>query len=69
MELRRREGEWILNNPCVNKAVAGRTKKEQEELHKEHNFNNFSQLNWDDRNKNWEYKNPCCVVDTTHVVI
>eukprot|EP00966_Prymnesium_polylepis_P323553 7379732-Prymnesium_polylepis.1 len=28
MELNRREGEWIRNTKCVNKAIAGRTAKE-----------------------------------------
>jgi hypothetical protein len=34
-ELEAREGYYIKNNECVNKVVAGRTKKEYEEVNKE----------------------------------
>ena len=33
MELERKEGEYIKNNDCVNKAVAGRSKKEWAQDH------------------------------------
>lgn len=34
-ELNKREGEYILNNKCVNKIVAGQTEKEYRLVHKE----------------------------------
>jgi hypothetical protein len=34
-ELNRQEGKYILNNDCVNKRVAGRTKKEYDEQNKD----------------------------------
>lgn len=35
-ELRQREGWWIKNNPCVNKTIAGRDRKEWTQDNKEH---------------------------------
>jgi len=35
-ELNAREGFYIRNNTCVNRCIAGRTKKEYHEEHKEH---------------------------------
>jgi gas vesicle protein len=35
MELNRREGEHIRNNNCINRYIAGRTKKEYREDNKE----------------------------------
>jgi len=34
-ELERREGEYIRNNPCVNKYIAGRTQKEWRDENRE----------------------------------
>jgi DNA segregation ATPase FtsK/SpoIIIE-like protein len=39
-ELHKKEGEYILNNDCVNKCVAGRTRKEYKEANKEKIKNN-----------------------------
>jgi hypothetical protein len=36
IELERKEGEYIKNNDCVNKIIAGRTQKEYKEDNKEH---------------------------------
>lgn len=35
-ELHARERFWIENNPCVNKQIPSRTKREYRETHKEH---------------------------------
>ena len=49
-ELRRREGEHIKNNECVNKYVAGRTDEEYKEHYTQYNkeeesFERFPKLN------------------------
>ena len=33
------------------------------------NYINLSKINWENRFKNWDYKNPSCVVDTTHTPV
>ena len=35
-ELNSREGHYIRNNNCINKCIAGRTRKEYRDEHKEH---------------------------------
>jgi hypothetical protein len=35
MELDKREGEYIRNNNCINRCIAGRTQKEYYEENKE----------------------------------
>ena len=60
-ELERREGEYIRNNPCVNKYIAGRTQKEWREENREilieksrqRYFNNH-ESNLEKKKKRWE---------------
>jgi len=65
-ELNKREGEYIRNNICVNKCIAGRTPKEYNEDYKEHikehskeyienNKEYFKQKNKEYREKNKEH--------------
>ena len=56
-ELRRREGEYIQNNNCVNKCVAGRTIKESSKKWRNENKNYISEYNKKWRNENKEYLN------------
>jgi hypothetical protein len=62
-ELHRKEGEHILNNNCVNKMVAGRTKKEYIKVHKDdikEQKKGYYQKNKEiiiERNKKWREQN------------
>ena len=51
MELNRREGEHIRNNDCVNKLIAGRTKKEYREDNKENILEKLKE--WRENNKDY----------------
>ena len=51
MELNRREGEHIRNNDCVNKLIAGRTKKEYREDNKENISEKLKE--WRENNKDY----------------
>ena len=43
MELNKREGYYIRNNECVNKSIAGRTKKEYDKKYREENKEKISE--------------------------
>jgi hypothetical protein len=48
-ELLKEEGKYILETKCINRCVAGRTKKEYRETHKEEK--KIQDRNWYERNK------------------
>jgi hypothetical protein len=54
-ELRRREGYHIQNNECVNKAIAGRTKKEYTEQTKEKKIDYDKQYRENNKEKKKEH--------------
>jgi len=56
MELERKEGEHIRANNCVNKKIAGRTKKEYDDDNKEIKKQYRKQYNIDNKDKIKEYR-------------
>ena len=55
LELRKREGEVIRSLDCVNKHIAGRTKKEYREDNKEHISEYFKQYCENNKQEKMEY--------------
>lgn len=55
-ELHRREGWWITNNPCVNKQIAGRTRKEYYNDNKDMYLEKAKKFSENNREKVREYK-------------
>jgi hypothetical protein len=55
-ELHQREGWWIKNNPCVNKTIAGRTKKEYHQDNKENIKEYKREYHQDNKDKINEHK-------------